>query len=188
MIQTLGFTRLRVPAIKSLAEAPRQSPERIRRRKARSDSPVWLASWFATPFISLLAGIENQVHSSSVRRALTILVLAVLVLQIGPACGSPTRGRWIACNVARAKCPHVLLRCPQTAAIFPQAPISEAGYRYRTSAHARLRNSSACVLLRFTKSLTSPWSGIVRALSVPANAAQSSVLASDLILLSNRSR
>src|SRR5258708_24189133 len=54
---------------------------------------------------SLLAGIEERGQNKNVRRALTILVLAVLVVQLGPACGFANAAAMDSMECCRSKCP-----------------------------------------------------------------------------------
>jgi len=66
---------------------------------------MWLATGLRRRSFRYLPESRNQVHNSSVRRALTILVLAVLVLQIGPACGLANAGAMDSMQCCQSKCP-----------------------------------------------------------------------------------
>lgn len=59
----------------------------------------------ATPFAALLAGAEEPVQNQIVRRALTMLLLSVLLVQLGPACGFGNAPAMDSMQCCQSKCP-----------------------------------------------------------------------------------
>src|SRR5258707_420084 len=72
------------------------------------DIPILLGNprfVIATLFVAYLPKARNGYRTVSVRRVLTVLLLAVLVVQLGPACGFGNAAAMDSMQCCQSKCP-----------------------------------------------------------------------------------